>query len=170
MAELYDELQAFIGSQEGPAEAGYDVNRAMIQHWCEAIEDGNPLYNDEGYAKKSKYRGIIAPPPMMQTFSGGPRWPRPQKEPSSTDRLTEKLHQAGYIHTIATNNTLEFLRPLRLGDRLTRRSKLVSISTEKKTRAGTGFFVTSETTYTNQRGEVVGTQLFTTLRFKPPER
>ena len=30
MAELYDELQALIGSEEGPFEAGYEVNRAMI--------------------------------------------------------------------------------------------------------------------------------------------
>jgi len=58
--EVYEKLLAMVGEEAGPFEAPNAVNEAMIRHWCEAMEDGNPLYSDEEYAKKSKYGGIIA--------------------------------------------------------------------------------------------------------------
>jgi hypothetical protein len=42
-----------------------------------------------------------------------------------------------------------------------------SVSDEKKTALGTGFFLTWLTTYTNQDGEVLGRQRFRVLRFRP---
>ncbi|ETB16474.1 hypothetical protein O973_24180 [Mycobacterium avium subsp. avium 11-4751] len=41
-----------------------------------------------------------------------------------------------------------------------------SISDEKTTAMGKGFFVTWVTTYRDQNGEVIGRQWFRTLRFK----
>lgn len=174
MAELYDELQALIGSEEGPVESLYDVNEAMIWHWCKAMDDRNPLYTDEEYAKKSKYGGIVAPPQMAQTFSMDSLnriWPDLAKEEAGgySDSLREKLHEAGYTETVATTNSLEFFRPLRPGDRLSRKQRCASVSTEKKTRIGVGYFITNENIYLNQRGEVVCIQPFTTLHFKPPQ-
>ena len=43
-----------------------------------------------------------------------------------------------------------------------------SISDEKQTRLGTGYFVTWLTTYTDQDDEVVGRQRFRILKFRPP--
>ena len=80
-----------------------------------------------------------------------------------------KLHEAGYTNIVATNNGWEFFRPLRVGDRLSTKGRLASISAEKKTRTGVGFFVTNETTYLNQKGEVVSKQSFTTYHFKAPQ-
>lgn len=172
MVDVYEELQALIGTEEGPSVAGWEVNKAMIQHWCEAMEDGNPLYLDEEYAKKSKYGGIIAPPPMIQTFGGGPRWPVPESggQSRATNRITEILHEGGYTQTVATTNAWEFFLPVLVGDRLSRKSRFATVSPEKKTRTGFGHFTTNETIYFNQRGEKVAVQSFTTLRFKPPER
>jgi hypothetical protein len=42
-----------------------------------------------------------------------------------------------------------------------------SISDEKQTRIGPGHFVTWVTTYVDESGEVVGTQTFRILKFKP---
>ncbi len=57
----YEEVKALIG-MEGPPVTGPDeVSKQMIRHWCEAVEDANPLYSDEGYVGKSKYCGIILP-------------------------------------------------------------------------------------------------------------
>jgi acyl dehydratase len=136
------------------------------------MDDRNPLYTNEEYAKKSKYGGIIAPPPAAQAFREGP-WPEPEKKAEASgysDRLREILHSAGYTQTVATTNAWEFFRPLRVGDRLSMRRKLASVSTEKKTRTGAGFFVTNETIYFNQKGEKVAVQPFTTLHFKPPQK
>ena len=172
MTEIYDELQALIGSEEGPAESVYEINKAMILHWCKAMDDRNPLYTNEEYARKSKYGGIIAPPPAAQAFREGP-WPEPEKNEETSgygDTLRETLHKAGYTQTVATTNGWEFLRPLRVGDRISVKRRLASVSTEKKTRTGVGFFVTNEQIYLNQRGEKVAVQSFTTLHFKPPQR
>jgi hypothetical protein len=53
-----------------------------------------------------------------------------------------------------------------VGDVLTADTAFESISDEKKTSMGTGYFVTWLTTYRDQSGEIVGKQRFTTLRFK----
>ena len=172
MAELYDELQALIGAEEGPIGSIYEVNQAMIWHWCKAMDDRNPVYTDEEYAKKSKYGGIIAPPQMAQTFTMDAPWPEPEKKdeaPGYRDKLTEKLHKAGYTETVATVNSYEFFGPVRPGDRLSTKRRLASVSTEKTTRIGVGFFVTNDYVYLNQKGEVVAIQPFTTLHFKPPQ-
>lgn len=174
MAVIYEELQAMVGLEEGPEESILEVNKAMILHWCKAMDDRNPLYTDEKYAKKSKYGGIIAPPPMVQTFCMDAPWPEPQKKKAAAtgyaDKLRETLHKAGYNQTVATTNALEIIRPLRVGDRLSSKRRLASVSPEKQTRTGTGFFVTNERIYLNQKGEVICIQPFTTLHFKAPQR
>ena len=38
------------------------LTKEMIQKYAEAIEDHDPLYFDEQYAKKSRFGGLIAPP------------------------------------------------------------------------------------------------------------
>ncbi len=38
------------------------LTREMIQEYAESIEDHNPLYFDEEYAKRSPFGGLIAPP------------------------------------------------------------------------------------------------------------
>ena len=38
------------------------LTKEMIQKYADAIEDHNPLYFDEGYAKESQFGGLIAPP------------------------------------------------------------------------------------------------------------
>ena len=66
MASVYEDIQALFG-KESPPETGVDgVSKEMIRHWCEAMEDGNPLYTDEGYAKKAN----------MAVSSHHPRWYR----------------------------------------------------------------------------------------------
>ncbi|MFC1944934.1 MaoC family dehydratase [Chloroflexota bacterium] len=164
----YEEFQALIG-QEGSSVTGPDeVCKEMIRHWCEAMEDTNPLYTDEEYAEKSKYGSIISPPMMVSSWSLEPVWPEGQEmryqhpeklaqkgQLDPIDVVFDKLSEAGFFGTAATNNILEFTRPLVLGDRVTMSSRLASVSPEKKTRIGNGHFVTASLTYTNQRGETV---------------
>lgn len=76
------------------------------------------------------------------------------------------LADAGYTGIVATNSEFEIERYPRVGDDLTAETVFETISDEKKTAMGTGFFVTWMTTYRNQDGEVIGRQRFRTLRFK----
>ena len=172
MVGVYDELQAMVGSEEGPNKSIVEVTEAMILHWCKAMDDRNPLYTNREYARKSKYGGIIAPPPMAQTFCMDKPWPEPEskaKAPGYQDALMDKLHKAGYTETVATMNAMEVLRPIRVGDKLSSKRRLASVSPEKTTRTGVGFFIINEQIYINQKGEVVCVQPFTTLHFKPPQ-
>lgn len=163
---VYEKLQAMVGEVAGPFKSSDEVNRAMIRHWCEAMEDGNPLYQDEKYAKSSEYGGIIAPPQMAQVFCMPPLWPkREMTDPQA--KAVQMMDEAGYFGVVATTTSQEYFRPLRLGDRLSYTIKLSNVSPGKKTRLGTGHFITSEYTYKNQDGDVVCIQPFTILKFKP---
>ncbi len=82
MSKAYDKVRELIG-QETEAITGPDkICSATIRHWCEAMQDGNPLYHDEDYAKKSKYKEIVAPSMMVQTCTMGPVWPEVKGEPN----------------------------------------------------------------------------------------
>ena len=84
-----------------------------------------------------------------------------------SDNPISALDEAGYVGTLATNSELEFERYLRPGDRLHTSTRLESISKRKTTALGQGYFVTWVTTYTDDRDEVVGRQLFRILKFDP---
>ena len=77
------------------------------------------------------------------------------------------LDAAGYIATLATNSEFEIYRYLRLGEVVTSTMEIESVSEEKQTRIGRGFFITWVTTYRVEGGEVVGRQMFRILKFAP---
>lgn len=85
----------------------------------------------------------------------------------SKSNPTEFLDEAGYTSTVATNSEFEIERYPRLGDVISATTVYESVSDEKKTALGTGFFLTWLTTYTDQNGEVLGRQRFRVLRFRP---
>ena len=156
---LPDEIAKLVGQETEFGPWGADpVSLAMIHHWCEALEDGNPVYSDEASAKSNGYSGIFAPPTMAQAFSRGPMWPA---RPPETGM---QLPFEGYESLVVRNN-LEFLEPLYVGDNLHGKSKLVEISPERVTRVGTGHFVTNMRILANQRDETVSTWSLTTLRY-----
>jgi acyl dehydratase len=167
MSKLYDDLTALVG-EESEAKRGVDkVNEAMIRHWCEAMQDGNPLYTDEKLAKKSEYKSIIAPPQMVQAYTMSPKWPIKDEKLDVLGTAVKTAANAGYFGVVATNTTQEYFEPMRPGDRISLKVKLASVSPEKNTRLGKGFFVTADFTYTNQDEKVVCVQSFTVYLFKP---
>lgn len=42
-----------------------EINSDAIRHWALGIGDDNPLWLDPGYAEKTRYGGIIAPPSIL---------------------------------------------------------------------------------------------------------
>jgi acyl dehydratase len=169
-----EKLERYVGQAIGPPSVAPDpVNVPMIRHWVDALDDKNPVYLDEAFAETTRFGGIVAPPAMLQAWS----MPRPRIEGiaergGAPDEMTHDnpivaLDEAGYVGTLATNSELEFVRYLRPGDHLHSISKCESISPQKKTSLGRGYFVTWVTTYTTEEGEVVGRQLFRVFKFDP---
>ncbi|MCG8632342.1 MAG: MaoC family dehydratase N-terminal domain-containing protein [Desulfobacterales bacterium] len=164
---IYDDIKAMTGRESKPHFGADRVNPAMIRHWCEAMEDGNPLYTDEAFAGKSKYGAIVAPPQMVMTYTMPPLWPKAERELDPFARAIAMLQEEGYFGIIATTTSYEFFKPLELNNRISQKIKLSAVSPEKKTRIGTGHFLTAEQTYANEAGDVICVQMFTVLVFKP---
>jgi len=171
---LRERLEQYVGKAMGPRGVAPDpVNIPMIRHWVDALDDRNPVYLDEQLAATTRFEGIVAPPAMLQAWS----MPRPKIEgiaerggaptEMSGDNPIVALDEAGYVGTLATNSELEFVRYLRPGDRLQTRAEVDSISPQKTTALGKGYFVTWVTTYTTDDGELVGRQLFRVFKFDP---
>ena len=169
--ELRRRLDALIGqpiSSGQPVTSPDPVNVPMIRH---ALSDFNPAYLDEDFAKKSRYGGIVSPPVMLQSWTMAPPKLEGIHERGGVpvelgENPLQFLADAGYTGIVATNSEFEVERYPRVGDDITAETVFETISDEKKTAMGTGFFVTWLTTYCNQDGEVIGRQRFRTLRFK----
>jgi len=162
MPEITEQQRALIGKETAPVSAPEAVNVPMARHWCEMVEDANPIYFDEEYANSTWLEGIFAPPAMLYTWRMAPVWPERHVESALSG-----LDLEGCDATLAVNAVQEYERPLRYGDTLTVTSKISAISDEKTTRLGTGHFITTTDTFRDQKGEVVGTHSFTLFRYKP---
>ncbi|MGB2856170.1 MAG: hypothetical protein WBC61_05945 [Dehalococcoidia bacterium] len=51
--ELSPELQKYVGRVSGFVEGPDEVNKAMIRHWCETVEDGASYKKCEGGANQT---------------------------------------------------------------------------------------------------------------------
>ena len=151
---LPEEITKFIGTDLG--ECGTcEVDKSGIRRFANAVEDFNPLYWDEEYAKNSKYGSVIAPP----GFFGWPTkpWGAHIVRPSSGEvagKLDAALAKAGYPRGVAGRSEFDFLRPVKVGDILSASEKIIDIA-GKEGRTGKMVLVTREITWTDQNGDVV---------------
>ena len=128
----------------------------LIRHWLETVEDGNPLYNDAGYARSRGFSDIVAQPGMVICTLVMPyRWP--MREFHKTRQLLhfEMKNLLEQPVGILANYETFFYRHVEIGDRLSTTARLVEISDFKRTRLGAGYFTKLETAYYNQRQELV---------------
>jgi acyl dehydratase len=140
-----------------PEPASLDVNEYLIRHWCETLEDGNPLYLDDAYAKSKGYPGVLAPPGSFMTAFVMPfRWPWPPGGREPAPHIHYDIKDAlGLPVGIIGSIDVEMGVPLHVGDRISVSQRLVDISPWKKTRLGEGHFWTMDRLYRNQNGELV---------------
>lgn len=130
--------------EEGSKPSSYVVTKMKIKEFVEAIGDKNPLYTDERYARKTRFGGIIAPPTFVITCNF---WV-PEEEPD----FNRELGGASVI--LHGEQEFEYFQPIRAGDTLTFKTKVV----DKYTKTGkTGLlnFIVRETVYRNRFGEKV---------------
>ena len=129
-----------------------EVEKGAIKKYAHAIDDHNPLYWDDEYAKNSRYGSIVAPP----GFFGWPtRWTG--NMPAITklaENLVSALRQAGYTRLLDGGIEYEFFCPVRAGDILAVLSRIIRI-TGRETKSGNLVFSVIEGTYTNQSGDLV---------------
>ncbi|HET7339855.1 MAG TPA: MaoC family dehydratase N-terminal domain-containing protein [Methylomirabilota bacterium] len=128
------------------------IERGKIKDFARAIGDPNPFYLDDRVGQASEFGDVIAPPTFMTTFreAGGDNAEFLRELGTDISRL---LHG---------EQEFELHRPLRPGDTLLCRSRIVDIY-EKTGRSGPMGFVVRETAATDQSGEIVGTMRHITV-------
>lgn len=118
-----------------------------------------------------------APPAALQVWTmpglepGRPVTTGPARPGDLDEEVRARLADHGYTGTLATNTDQEFVAPVRVGNRLRVEDVYVSITDEKQTALGPGFFITTRATYrrADEPGvdEVVGHLYLTVFNFRP---
>ncbi len=163
---LAEEMAPFIGKNVGTIAC--EVEKGSIKRFADAVEETNPLYWDEEYARKSRYGSIIAPPgffgwpvklPPGQTFQRPTDIADP---PEAMDEMRAVLARAGYFNVLDGGIEYEFFLPVRAGDALTAKSIIKEVR-EREGKSGKMAFVIIETSYTNKKNELVAVQRSTAI-------
>ncbi len=138
----------YIG-QESPPEV-MEVEKGHIRAFAQAIEDSNPLWNNEAEARKTRLGGMVAPPTFLRA--------------ARTQRLEDLPPDFPYKRLLDGGSEWEYFEPVRPGDRITAVNRVVDIYS-RSGQLGPMIFVVTETTYTNQFGQVAATQKNTSIRY-----
>ncbi len=165
-------LDAWIGRELRTLSPAADpVNLPMIRHWVEAMGMPGGIHLEQESAEASGRRGPVAPAAMAQawTMLGYAAGTDPAARSSSRgyDDLFALMTDWGYPAVVATDSEYEFERELHLGERLSVREVVESISAEKQTALGIGRFISSVKEYRDESGEVVARQRWRILRYRP---
>ncbi len=135
------------------------IDKSSIRRYAQSISDLNPLYLDEGYAEKTEYGGIIAPPTFI--FDIVPTFADVGEDGRDLTRITLpglKLMRGG--------NEYQFFQPARPGDVVNRKRKITEIYERESKAKGKIIFIVYDITYTNQVGELLGINRETLMFFE----
>lgn len=144
---ITEAMRKLIGAQSEPV--SLDIEKGHIRRFAEAIQDPNPLWQDEARARDSRYGGIVAPPTFLRAL----RMALPKVELNlPLSRILDGGSEWEYFH------------PVRPGDTITAVTRLADLR-EREGRAGRMVFIVHETTYTSQLGQVVAKQRSTMIRY-----
>jgi acyl dehydratase len=146
----YDELKKLVGHEFKPVV--YEVEKGAIKKLAVATGDPGVLFQDEEYAKKSKYGSIIAPPTFLSSF----RMTEADEWMMKLDIPLKRAVNAGI--------DLEFFKPIKPGDVITVTAKVAEIDV-KDGKSGKMVMSATERTYTNQNGETVAKMRIRGMRF-----
>lgn len=151
MAEeiITDAMKKAIGTKTKPVKI--EIEKGMIRKFVDSIEDPNPLWQDEAYAKKSRYGGIIAPPGLLMAAE-------------MRGRGLDLPFQLPMGRILDGGGEWEYIKPIKPGDVLTVVDKIHDLRV-REGRAGKMLFIVTETTWTNQKGELVARALGTLINY-----
>ena len=77
------ELRRQVGSTGTPTTARDPVNQPMIRHWCDAMDDANPIYTDPDAARRGPHGEITAATGHAQRLDDGRQRSQGQRPPGS---------------------------------------------------------------------------------------
>jgi hypothetical protein len=152
----------------------FPIEASHILMFARAINDPNPIYSDDEYARKSEVGGVIAPPTFTQASAQfdpeyflrpkiGQPWFGSAKEPTGSKPRAATGGGSGGPPSGAAAGGLhaeqhfEYHRPLRAGDLLTAVNKPGKTWEKEGRRGGKLHFSESITEYYDPSGQLVVT-------------
>lgn len=129
---LFDDMS--VGMEFPPVE--FEVTKELVQKYCSAIGENNPIFLDSAAARKKGFKGVIAPSTIVCIYA----------IPSAllSGFKPKVIPPPGNIHY---RQEYEFLNPASLGDRISIKSFVV----DKEVRKGRKY-ITIESHYMNHEG------------------
>jgi acyl dehydratase len=124
-------MREFIGVELCLEQYCEEASTDTIRHYAYGIGDDNPLWVDQDYARSTRHGGRIAPPTFVYAI-----------HEAETSRGLPSGVQAMHVAS-----GLSFDRPIRLGERVTARSKLLDVRDVIGKRAGRMAVQVTESTY-----------------------
>jgi len=147
-----DTLAARAARESQPLPSGGEISRTMIWDFAAAVQDGNPAYWDETWARGSRFQHLVVPPTMLLTHTRYPPGPAGTAAEWTPDYLREpRAPLADLLSGIAkqgcdvwTNASREewYHEALAPGDQVVTAVR-VELSEVKQTRLARGVFVTT---------------------------
>jgi 3-hydroxybutyryl-CoA dehydratase len=96
----------------------YTLDKDIIKNFIAGVEETNPLYTDEDYAKKSGFGCLVVPPTTISLYV----------TPSRVLKTIDKKTPPGLIQA---GQRYEFLRPIKVGDTVTVKAVVEDVSQKK---------------------------------------
>jgi acyl dehydratase len=154
-ALITDAARALIGVESEVFLGEVDLRDS--QRFALAVGDLNPLYFDEEYARSTAYGGLIAPPNMLTAIRAwGQGAAERELASDGVVNLPEEKLPIPLPRRMAGGQELQYHAPVRPGDRITRRGRIVSLE-QHEGRSGRFVVMLRQDRYYNQQGELLVT-------------
>jgi acyl dehydratase len=140
--------RAMIGLKLRPEQFLRDASVDTITNFSNGIGDLNPLFRDQEYARWTRFGGLVAHPcfPWVHHWPGRSYWGLPG------------------VHGFGVAIDCEFYRNVRPGDRINLWNRVIDVQEKQSRFSGTMAMQYLESTYTNQRDEILCRALSYTAR------
>ncbi len=158
--EVFEVMKEWVGQEQGPFRCEIEKSMLMKVPW--AVDDPNPLWRDEEYARQTSYGGLIASPYFVEflRFRGMSDYGRPTPRTAPPRRALP-----GRPANVVGGEEVEYFLPIRPGDTIT----ISRMTTDVKKRWSESLhrdvvIETLEQVFSNQHGEVVATHKSTNIK------
>lgn len=165
----------------GEESAGADViEKGAIRKFLEPLEFDSPLHYDEAVAKEYGYEDVIAPYSSLYSWTIPPYWsPGSERAFTSAERNAQPTYNplsdtksdlmpetTGFF---ATDIEMDYIKPIVVGDRLTKIGQVLLSCVPKETKVGCGAFMVWESKVVNQDNEEIAVIRMGTYSYQPHE-
>ena len=153
---LIAKLRATAG-KEAVFQAPDEMGRASFRQYALAIGDFNPIYSDQDFARNHGLKDVMAPPTLVCDT-----WQFVDSDIDERGGLVA-MDDGLELGGLRAGNDYEFFQPVQPDDIITARRRTKDVY-EKTGRSGRLLFWEVETSYYNQREELLATNLETMFR------